>query len=747
MNRLAHWCFQHRKRVVAGWLLALVAGFAVSSMVGSTFDTDTTLPGTDSQSAYDLLDANFPAAAGEGDQLVIHTTGSATVRSQAVRASVTHALTEMAAVPGVTSIGSPYSAGNGAQISSDGTVAFANITWDSTTPDDGDVTKLIAVAHAADSTATKLSLSGGSIAASQGDGVGLSVGVGIVAALLILLLVFGGALFASLFPLLAAGLGIMISLSITTVLTHLLKIPTIATDLSVLIGLGVGVDYGLFVISRYRNAVKAGASYEDAAAEAVRTSGRTVLFAGATVCIALLGQIALGVSFLTGMSIATAIAVALTMATSLTFLPAMFGFLGPKILSRRERRTLAAGSATSDEGSAFWLRWASFVEKRKVLVAVGSLVALLAIAVPILTLRLGTSDAGTDPQGSTTRQAYDTLADGFGPGVNGPLAIVGKISSAADTAAFDGLLTTIGHTPGVDAVTSATMSPDHKVALATVYPTTSPQDAKTVDLVNQIRHQLLPAAEHASTLVVHIGGQTASGIDFSQTLSSKLPLFIAIVVLLAFLLLMVVFRSLLIPLVASVMNLLSIGAALGAMNAVFNWGFGRSLLHLSGTGPIDAFLPVLMFSVLFGLSMDYEVYLVSRMHEEWNRKPDVNPATFDLAHRPAQRNRRAVIVGQAKSGRVIAAAAGIMILVFGSFLLGGQRQLQEFGFGLAFSVLVDALIVRSLLVPALMHLIGPANWTLPTGLGRFLPRVSIEDDESGPRELVPAGGATAANHS
>jgi RND superfamily putative drug exporter len=484
----------------------------------------------------------------------------------------------------------------------------------------------------------------------------------------------------------------------------------------VLIGLGVGVDYGLFIISRYRTAVKAGTPYEDSAIEAVRTSGRTVLFAGITVCIALLGQLTLGVSFLTGMSISTAITVALTMATSLTFVPAMFGFLGPKMLSRRERRSLARTGPVSDEDSRFWLRWATFVEKRRGVVAVASLVVVLIVAAPMLALRLGSSDSGTDAHGSTTRQAYDTLARGFGPGVNGPLAVVGQVTSSADTRAFNALLTTIKRMPGITTVTASTLSPNGKLAISTVYPSTSPQDGKTVELVNHLRHDQIPVAESGTSLTVHVGGQTASNIDFSHVLSSKLPVFIAVVVLLAFLLLMVVFRSLLIPLVASVMNLLSIGAALGAMNAVFNWGFGKSLLGLSGTGPIDPFLPVLMFSVLFGLSMDYEVYLLSRMQEEWNRRSGDRRSA----------NRQAVLIGQAKSGRVIAAAALIMVLVFGSFLLGSQRQLQEFGFGLAFSVLIDALIVRSLLVPALMHLIGPANWDLPVWLERVLPRLSIE---------------------
>jgi RND superfamily putative drug exporter len=315
---------------------------------------------------------------------------------------------------------------------------------------------------------------------------------------------------------------------------------------------------------------------------------------------------------------------------------------------------------------------------------------------------------------STTHEAYTALAAGFGPGLTGPLELTGAVSSPADVTAFGNLLASVARSPGVASTTPAVMSPNGRVVVATVYPSTSPQDQRTVTLVNHLREDLIPPAEQGSSLDVHVGGVTATDIDFSHILSDKLPLFIAIVVLLAFVLLVAVFRSLLIPLVASVMNLLSVGAALGALNAVFNWGWGSSLIGLSGTGPVDAFIPVLLFSVLFGLSMDYEVYLVSRIQEEWH-------ATGN--------NNRAIVNGQAKTGRIIAAAAVIMVLVFGSFLLTGSRELQEFGFGLGFAVLVDALVIRSLLVPATMHLIGPRNWSLPKWLERAVPNLSIEAPE------------------
>jgi RND superfamily putative drug exporter len=584
-----------------------------------------------------------------------------------------------------------------------------------------------------------ISLGGQSIENTERPSIGISVVVAVAAALVILLVVFGGALLSSLMPLLTAGLALVIATSLIGLLSHAFDVASVSSELAVLIGLGVGVDYGLFIISRHRSAVKAGLSCADAAAQAVRTSGRTVLLAGLTVCIALLGQFALGVSFLYGPSLGAATAVALTMAASLTFLPAMLGFLGPRVLSRRERAALAAGGPASTDPTGFWLRWARVIQARKVLVAVAALAAVVVIALPIFGLRLGTSDASTDPAGSTTHQAYTALAHGFGPGFNGPLELAAQVGSPADASAFSRLLATAAHTAGVASVTPAQTSPNGKVMLATLYPATSPQASQTINLVDNLRDSLIPRAEHGTSLAVHVGGETATNIDFSHVLTSKLPLFIAVVVLLAFLLLMTVFRSLLIPLTASVMNLLSVGAALGALNAVFNWGWGSSVLRLSGTGPIDAFIPVLLFSVLFGLSMDYEVYLVSRIQEEWHHLHHTQASDLAaLGSRAARRNHQAVTNGQAKSGEIIAAAASIMILVFGSFLLGGQRVLQEFGFGLAFAVLVDALVIRSLLVPALMHLTGPANWALPGWLDRILPRLAVEA-----REEASATGAEA----
>ena len=735
LARLARWCFHHRRRVVLGWLAALVVLVAITTMTGSKFDSDFTLPHTDSQAAVALLTKNFPAASGEGDQIVIQA-AHGTVRSPRVRRAVTDMLAKVANLPDVAAVGSPYRTAGATQISANGAIAFATVTLDKQT---GAITKpeaehLIATAESANGADVHISLAGQSITNSEASSTSLSVGVGVIAALVVLLLVFGGALLASLMPLATAALALILATSVIELLSHLISIPSLASDLAVLIGLGVGVDYGLFIISRHRSAVKAGAGYEDAAAKAVETSGRTVLFAGITVCIALLGQLTLGVGFLNGMSIAAAIAVALTMATSLTFLPAMLGFLGPKVLSGKERRVLSDDGPVAASATGFWLRWAKLVERRSILAACGAIVVVALVALPIFGLRLGSSDASTDPSGSTTNQAYRALAKGFGPGSNGPLELAGRLRSPADAKAFGQFLITAARSPGVASVTPAIISPNGKVALATLYPTTAPQSTKTINLVDELRGQAIPAAEQGTGLSIHVGGLTAANIDFSHVLTEKLPLFIAVVVLLAFLLLMIVFRSLLIPLVASIMNLVSIGAALGALNAVFNWGWGSSILHLSATGPIDAFLPVLMFSVLFGLSMDYEVFLVGRIQEEWRRTDTgAGALAMDTGQR-TRRNHQAVTGGQAVSGQVIAAAAGIMVLVFGSFLLSGERPLQEFGFGLAFAVLVDALFIRCLLVPTLMHIIGPKNWWLPEWLDRRLPTVTTETEGDAPTD-------------
>jgi RND superfamily putative drug exporter len=713
--------------VLGAWLIALIVAVGASQALGSKFNETFSLPHTDSQAAVTLLGANFPAASNESDQIVVEAQHGASIRSPTVRRRVVAALTKVARVDGVESVISPYTRSGAGQISRDGTVAFATVTWDTATANvtKAKAMKLIAAAESADSTHLHVSLAGNAIDNSESSGVGLSVAVAVVAALAILLIVFGGALLASLLPLLTAAVALLTATSIIGLWTHLFGVSSDASDLAVLIGLGVGVDYGLFIISRYRGAIKRGASYEAAATEAIRTSGRTVLFAGVTVCVALLGLFALGVSYLNAVSACCAVTVALTIVGSLTFLPAMLALVGPRALSRRERAALAEGRELVHK-PGIWLRWARAIDAHQLIVALASLAVVIALALPIFALQLGSSDDSTAPTSYTSRQAYVALARGFGPGSNGPFELVGKLASHGDVAAFGRLLTVASRTSGVASVTPTVVSPNRRVAIATLYPAAGPHAMRTQALLSTLRDHLIPRVEHGTTLTVHVGGFTATNVDFVHILTSKLPVFIVMVVLLAFVLLTVVFRSPLIALVGSTMNLLSFGAAMAAMAAVFNWGWAGSFLGLSGTGPVDVFIPVVIFSILFGLSMDYEVYLLSRIREEWLRPAAIEqPAHIGLASRAA-RHHHAVVLGQASSEPVIAAAAGIMILVFASFLLTKEYVLREFGFGLGFAVLVDVLMIRSLLVPAVTHLTGVATWHIPRWLDRMLPGFSTD---------------------
>jgi RND superfamily putative drug exporter len=536
-------------------------------------------------------------------------------------------------------------------------------------------------------------------------------------------------------PLLSAALSLGVGISVIGLLSNLISMASFSSQLALLIGLGVGVDYALFVVSRYRQALLRGQSSEEAAVEALDTSGRAVLFAGITVCIALLGMFALGVSFLYGVAIAASIVVAFTVVAALTLMPALLGFFGPKLLSRGQRRALAGGTLTTGDESPAWGRWARTLQKRPALLAGIAALVMLLIAVPFLSLRLGSSDQGSDPADTTTRKAYDLLARGFGPGFNGPLQLVARVDGLVQEQAFAHVVAAAGRAPDVAAVSPLRVLPGRPgappVALARVIPRGSPQDASTTGLVHNLRDNVIPGAS-GGTVRVLVGGQTAIFNDFASVLSSKLPLFVGVVVLLSFLLLMAVFRSLIIPAMAALMNLLAVGAAFGVVTAVFQWGWLAGLIGVTRTGPIEAFLPVMVFAILFGLSMDYEVFLVSRIYEEWHRR---------------RNNRAAIVHGLAATGRTITAAAAIMVLVFAAFVLGGERIIKLFGIGLASAVFLDAVIIRSILVPGLMLAIGERNWYLPKGLDRILPRLNVEGasdsepsrDEAATRRAPGAG--------
>ncbi|MEA2212358.1 MAG: putative drug exporter of the superfamily [Solirubrobacteraceae bacterium] len=716
MRRLASWCFRHRWATVAGWFVALIALVAIHSAAGSAYTDNFKLPHTGSFDAIRLLQRSSPGRAGETDQLVF-AVKQGKVTDPAVRARAQALFAKLTRLPDISTVGSPYTPAGSKQIAPGGQIAFANITFSNAANQNRiTATQAQTFVHtitSASGNGVEFEAEGNIAEAGNTNNQGSGLLFGFIAAAIVLFIVFGSFV-AMMLPLIAAGLSLGSGVSVVGLLSHVISIATFSNQLALLIGLGVGVDYALFIVTRYKQALSRGETREAAVVEALDTSGRAVLFAGMIVCIAMLGMFALGVSFLYGVAVAAAVTVAFTVLAALTLLPALLGILGGLVPRRRERRALKQGELNLNVESPIWVRWTNAISKRPAVFAVVATLVMLVIAIPFFSMRLGSADAGTDPTSTTTRRAYDLLAKGFGPGYNGPLQLVAQIKTPTQLAAFNRTRAAVAGTPGVVGATPAVvLAPGHgrpTVAIANVYPKGSPQAASTTDLLNRVRSTVIPAATKGTGLTVLVGGTTAIFEDFSHILSAKLPLFIGIVVLLSFLLLMAVFRSLVIPLTAAVMNMLSAGAAFGVVTAIFQKGW------LGGTtGPIETFVPVLMFPILFGLSMDYEVFLISRVYEEWHRRRD---------------NTEAVAHGLAATGRTITAAAAIMVLVFASFILGGQRIIELFGVGLASAVLLDALIVRSVLVPALMMMLGERNWQLPAWLERILPHLNVEGESS-----------------
>jgi RND superfamily putative drug exporter len=710
MRTLARWCFRHRWIVLTGWIVALVGLSAIHAGAGSDYKDEFKLSGTDSFDALHLLQKSAPKASGDQEQIVV-AVKDGKITDAAPKAKVEQMLATVSKLPHVASIASPYDSGATAQVSKDGKIAFATLTLDDDVvgvPVDA-TKKIVKTAQQSAKDGLQVELGGQAIEQSRQQGAG-GLLIGVLVAALVLFIVFGSFL-AALLPLIGAIVSLGVGIAVIGLLSHVLTMASFSSELSALIGLGVGVDYALFIVTRYRQEVLRGAKPEEAAVTALDTSGRAVLFAGITVCIALLGMFALGVSFLYGVATAASIVVAFTVLSALTLLPALLGIFGRRVLTGKQRRAVESGELTTTDESPAWARWSGVLQRRPIVMAIAATIAMLVLATPFLSMRLGSSDAGSDPSSSTTRKAYDLLAQGFGPGFNGPLQLVAQVDGAEGKAAFTRVVDAVGKTDGVVAAGKPSFL-GKDIALAQIYPQHSPQDEATSDLVKHLRDSVVPAAERGQTDVL-VGGSTAIGIDFSKVLSDKLPLFIGIVVLLSFLLLMAVFRSLVIPLMAAVMNLLSVAAAFGVVVAVFQWGWASELIGVDRTGPIEAFLPVMVFAILFGLSMDYEVFLVSRIYEEWHKRGD---------------NREAIMHGLAATGRTITAAAAIMVLVFGAFVLGGERVIKLFGIGLASAVFLDALIVRSVLVPGLMLVVGKANWWLPSWLDRLLPHLNVEGD-------------------
>ncbi|MFD8003162.1 MMPL family transporter [Streptomyces mirabilis] len=714
MAALARWCVRHRLVTVLLWLLALGGVSAAAAVAGSVYSNNYEAPGTESGRADRLLQQGFPGLGGDSDT-VVWRTGPGTVRSAAVEQTMTRALDEIAALPGVASVVSPYEGQGTGRISGDGRTAYATVTFDDQADklSKSEAQAVVDAAKAAETDGLQVELGGSAIGLTESSGGHLAEVVGVVVAAVVLFLAFGS-LAASLLPIATALVGVGTAYASIVLLGHAMTVADFAPMLGMLIGLGVGIDYALFIVTRHRRGLKRGLAVAEAARNAVTTTGRAVVFAGATVCIALLGMLILRLSFLNGVAIAASLTVVLTVAASVTLLPALLSFIGPRALSRRERRRLYEHGPQPELPTGLAARWSVFVERHPKLLGAVAVVVMALLALPTLSLHLGTSDQGNNPRSATTRQAYDLLAKGFGPGVNGPLTLVTRVGGAEDRLALDSLDSTLRATAGVASVTPAAYDTGGDTAYLTVVPDSAPQSQKTSDLVDRLRTEVLPRVEVGSGLDVRVGGVTASYDDFAAVIVGRLPLFVGVVIGLGCALLLLAFRSLGIPLKAAVMNIAAVAAAFGVVVAIFQWGWGSELLGLGRAGPIEPFLPVIMVSVLFGLSMDYQVFLVSRMYEEWLETGD---------------NRRAVRVGLAETSRVINSAAVIMISVFLAFVLSGDRVIAMFGIALASAVALDAFVLRTLLVPALMHLLGGANWWLPRRLDRWLPRISVEPPE------------------
>jgi RND superfamily putative drug exporter len=716
MRRFATWCTGHRKTVILSWVVALIGVGMISGSVGSDFTEEFKLPSSDSQEAFDLLEERFPQQSGVTAEIVYKAPAGAD--SPAVKKKMEGVFAEAGKLPHVSEVASPYASGGAAAVSKDGEIAYATVQYDVTTDklEKEDIKKLVAIGKAANSDGLQVEVGGAPIeeVRQEEEGGSSSFMIGLLAAVVILLLTFGSVVAMGL-PLITALFALGVGISLIILGTHVFDTADFAPELAGMIGLGVGIDYALFILTRFRNGLDEGLDPRPAAIAAVDTAGRAVLFAGITVIISLMGMLLLGISFLNGVAMAAALAVLFTMIAALTLLPALLTIAGKRV-DRLRIPGLGKREPSTAEDTR-WFRWSREIQRRPVLSAVLSGGLLLLLCVPTLSLRLGSNDAGTDPAGSSTREAYDLLAEGFGPGFNGPFAMVAALPGKGEDGALVTLRNTLKNEEGVAKVTSITLNPAKDTGVFQLYPTTSPQSTDTTKLLDHIRNDVLPPIEQRTGARLHVGGITAIFEDFGDAIAEKLPLFIGVVVLLSALLLMAVFRSVLVPLKAMVMNLLSIGAAFGLIVAVFQWGWGASLIGVDGTGPIISFFPVFLFAIIFGLSMDYEVFLMSRIHEEWESKHD---ATL------------AVTRGLALTGRVITAAAAIMVTVFASFMLGDDRIIKLFGLGLASAVLIDAVIIRSVLVPAVMQLFGKNAWWLPGWLDRILPRLHVEPAEGDP---------------
>jgi RND superfamily putative drug exporter len=707
LAHLARSSARHPWRTILVWVVALVVVSSIAGQLDGEFVDDFRLSGSDAQKAADRLDESFPVQAG-GSATVVFSVEDGSLRGEAAADAIRTSLAEVARLDHVVSVSDPLSAGT---ISSSEEIGFAEVRYDRDIVDlDKDDFKDLEGTVATLGDRGVQAEVGGPLAAWEQATETSSEQIGLLIAIVVLLFAFGSVI-AMLLPIGMALFALAVGETLIAILAASTNVPTSASSLAAMIGLGVGIDYSLFIVTRFREARRGGTSVVEAAAQASATAGSAVLFAGTSVVIAISGLLISGIWAVGLLGLSAAMVVAVSVVSALSLLPALLGLLGGRVdrlrvpfVGRRGQRA-DAGLST---------RWAGGVTRHPVAAALAGTVALVALAAPVVDMRLGQNDQGSQPPETSQRQAYDLLADGFGPGFNGPLVLVATVPDAAARQDLEDLRGEVAATPGLAAVSEPTFNPDGDVAVVNAMPTTAPQDAETADVVHHLRNVVVPAATDGSDLEVLVGGNTAGFVDLDRQMSARLPILIGAVVALAFVLLLVAFRSILVPLKAALMNLLSVGAAYGVIVAVFQWGWGKDLVGLSETVPIVSWVPMFLFAILFGLSMDYEVFLLSRIREEYVRTGDP---------------RGSVARGLAATARVITAAALIMIAVFMAFVAYPEPVTKMVGLGLAVAVLIDATIVRMLLVPSLMVLMGPANWWLPRWLDRILPRVHIEGPE------------------
>jgi len=715
LARVAHWCHDHRWWVLVIWVIGLVGVNFSAQALGSNFSNNLS-GGT--QSAQQILDTQFPSLSGSPAQVVIATTAPFT--DPANRARTEELSAALRPLAHVSSVASPFGPLGASQISSDGHIGYVRVDFDQAAGDlpNAAVQKVIDTAHSFAAPGYHVALGGQAIGLVAGAKPGPAEGIGILAAIIIMLLAFGSVVAMGL-PIITALFGIAVAFAVLDLLSHVVTTPIFAPEIMAMIGLGVGIDYALFVVTRYRHGLAEGREPRDAVALSLATSGRAVVFAGCTVILSLMGLFILQLPFMRGLAIGAIAAVVLVMLAAMTLLPAMIGFAGRAIDKLAIPGLLQSGAEPSERG--FWYRWSRTVQRHPAVSGLSAVLILLCLALPMFSMRQAFTDAGNDPVSTTTRQAFDALATGFGPGFNGPLVIAADVPSGQQ-ATIERLEAAVRTAPGVAFASPALFNPAGTAAVIVAYPTTDPQAAQTETLVHRLRDDVIPATTSGTGVAAYVGGETAGSVDAASYLSSRLPWVIGAVLLLSFLLLMAVFRSLAIPLKAVIVNLLSVAASYGVIVAVFQWGWLGGFFGIGATGPIDPWIPLMMFTILFGLSMDYEVFLLSRIREEWRISGDNSSAVAD---------------GLAKTARVITAAAAIMIFVFGSFVFGDPLHvLKVFGLGLSSAILIDATLVRMVLVPSVMELVGDGNWWMPGWLDRIVPHLGVEVDVEPPAATV-----------